>query len=161
MAEIRICPHGSKKNIFFTIFFAAVFSSLSLPAYGKGLEDLIIQSGKQKHHFQVEIARTEQERSQGMMYREKLDDKHGMLFLLPEKQHAHMWMKNTRIMLDVIFIDSSGMITEIVERRPPNREDIFISKVPVIAILEIKGGTSEKLGIKEGDTLHHVFFSNL
>ena len=106
----------------------------------------------------VEIADTNKKRTRGLMYRTDLADNAGMLFLFPVRRKISMWMANTVIPLDMIFIDKSGTIREIVGNAVPFSHDEIISKDSVSAVLEIKGGQAERLNIRVGDIVEHSFF---
>jgi len=101
--------------------------------------------------FRVELARTEAERAQGLMYRDKLAPDAGMLFIYPTDRPVAFWMKNTLIPLDMLFIKRDGTILSIAERTVPLSEATIPSGGPVAAVLEVNGGTVSHLGIKPGD----------
>jgi uncharacterized membrane protein (UPF0127 family) len=101
--------------------------------------------------FQVELARTEAEREQGLMYRDKLAADAGMLFIYPTERPVAFWMKNTLIPLDMLFIKRDGTILMIAERTIPLSEATVPSGGPVTAVLEINGGVASHLGIRPGD----------
>jgi|SRR5882724_1076186 len=101
--------------------------------------------------FRVEIARTDTEREQGLMYRDKLAPDAGMLFFYPTDRPVAFWMKNTLIPLDMIFIKRDGTVLSIAERTVPFSEASIPSGEPVAAVLEVNGGTASHLGIKPGD----------
>ncbi len=94
------------------------------------------------------------------MYRKALAPDAGMLFVFPETQTATFWMKNTLIPLDMLFIAGDGRVADIHERAVPLSEATISSKVPVRAVLELNGGTALRLGIHEGDVVHHALFGN-
>ncbi|WP_026986250.1 DUF192 domain-containing protein [Fodinicurvata fenggangensis] len=112
----------------------------------------------EKHDFQVELATTNAERAQGLMYRRTLDEGTGMLFIYPRSQRISMWMKNTFIPLDMIFIDESGEIIRIAHRTVPESTQSIPSGGRAKAVLEINAGVSERLGIAKGDRVHHPAF---
>jgi uncharacterized membrane protein (UPF0127 family) len=112
---------------------------------------LEIRSAKGAHRFTVELARTPDQQMQGLMFRRKLDADAGMLFVYQEPVVARYWMKNTYIPLDMIFIAPDGHISSIAERTVPLSLATISSDVPVIAVLELNGGTASRLGIKIGD----------
>jgi uncharacterized membrane protein (UPF0127 family) len=101
--------------------------------------------------FVVEIARTPAERSRGLMHRDRLDAEEGMLFVYEAEQPVTMWMRDTRIPLDMVFIGAEGTIVKIRERAVPFSEEIINSEKPVIAVLEVNGGTVSRYGIEAGD----------
>lgn len=100
--------------------------------------------------FMVAIADDDEKRAYGLMNLEHLPKKNGMLFVFREKQIISMWMKNTEIPLDMIFIDQKGIIASIETNTKPESLDIISSSIPVTRVLEINAGLVEKLGIKVG-----------
>src|SRR5216683_4969308 len=111
--------------------------------------EIVTKSGVQV--FAVEMATTEEEKTTGLMYRKELADGKGMLFDFSPEQEVSMWMKNTFISLDMIFIRADGRILRIAENTEPQSERIIPSGGPVRAVLEVVGGTAKRLGIEPGD----------
>lgn len=112
------------------------------------------------HKFTVEIASNPEERGQGLMFRESLDRDKGMLFDYGRKRRVSMWMKNTLIPLDMLFIRADGTIANIRERTIPHSLEAISSEGRVRAVLELAGGTVDRLGIEPGDTVRHEIFSD-
>lgn len=112
---------------------------------------LTIQSQQDVHHFKVEVAKTNEEQERGLMFRHNLPLDQGMLFVFPVDQYIHLWMKNTYIPLDMVFIRRDGKIDEILPQAEPLSLRVLSSQRPVAAVLEINAGQAEKLGLKEGD----------
>ena len=110
------------------------------------------------HVFAVEIADTEPAREKGLMYRKSLPPGHGMLFDFHSEQPVGFWMKNTYIPLDMIFIRGDGRILNIAENAEPLPERVIQSAGPVLAVLEVAGGTARKLGIAPGDRVANPIF---
>jgi len=110
------------------------------------------------HVFAVEIADTEPAREKGLMYRKSLPPGHGMLFDFHSEQPVGFWMKNTYIPLDMIFIRGDGRILNIAENAEPLSERVIQSAGPVLAVLEVAGGTARKLGIAPGDRVANPIF---
>ena len=110
------------------------------------------------HVFAVEMATTDAERSRGLMHRRSLPAGHGMLFDFKQDQVIAMWMRNTYISLDMIFIRSDGTIARIAESTQPLSERIISSGVPVRAVLEVIAGTARRLGLAPGDRVAHAMF---
>lgn len=108
--------------------------------------------------FNVEIARTTEERERGLMYRKELPDGQGMLFDFSPQQEVSMWMKNTYVSLDMIFIRADGRILRIAESTKPLSERIISSGGPVKAVLEVVAGTARKDGIAAGDRVASPLF---
>ncbi len=121
---------------------------------------LIIETAGGKYPFSIELALSQPQMAQGLMFRRALAPDAGMLFDYSEPQPITMWMKNTLIPLDMIFIGTDGKIIGIHERAVPLSLDTIESKVPARAVLEVNGGTVARLGIKLGDVVHHAFFGN-
>ena len=110
------------------------------------------------HVFTVEIADTEAAREKGLMYRKRLPPGEGMLFNFHTEQPVGFWMKNTYIPLDMIFIRRDGRILSIAENAEPLSERVISSGGPVLAVLEVSGGTARKLGIAPGDRVANPIF---
>ncbi|MBL0337941.1 MAG: DUF192 domain-containing protein [Rhodospirillaceae bacterium] len=122
-------------------------------------EPLIIKSGDGKEKtLTVEIAATPQQRQQGLMFRRVMPADQGMLFLFETPQIIGMWMRNTYLPLDMLFIDRQGKIIGISKRVIPQSDNLVVSPKLAIAVLEINGGVSDKLNIQVGDQLIHSFF---
>lgn len=116
---------------------------------------LIIRTDQADHGFEVELATTPEERAQGLMYRRSLDPDAGMLFDFGHERPVSMWMRNTYIPLDMVFIKADGRITNIIERAEPHSESPRPSSEPVRFVLELPGGTAERLDIGPGDEVDH------
>jgi uncharacterized membrane protein (UPF0127 family) len=121
---------------------------------------LVIDTAGGPRNFRVEIAVTPEQRQQGLMYRESLAADAGMLFLYGEDRQVRMWMKNTLIPLDMIFIRRDGTVESVAERTIPLSSAIVASKGDVAAVLEVNGGTAARLGIRPGDRVRHAAFGN-
>jgi uncharacterized membrane protein (UPF0127 family) len=133
------------------------------PAFAAGFErdTLVIETAEgQAHRFEVELALTAAQQGQGLMYRDSLAKDAGMLFVARSERRWRMWMENTYIPLDMLFIDSGGHIVRIAERTVPLSREIVGSGGPVKAVLELNAGTASRLGIAVGDIVRHATFSN-
>lgn len=129
------------------------------PAAPAAVEALEITSSTGVVTFEVEVARTEEQRATGLMYRKTLGERAGMLFDFKVDQPVSMWMKNTYIPLDMLFIRADGSIARIAAMTTPLSTATIPSGEPVRAVLEIAGGQARKLGIKPGDRVAHPLFS--
>ena len=116
--------------------------------------EIVTKSGVQV--FSVEVAKTDEERERGLMFRTSLPDGQGMLFDFSPEQNVSMWMKNTLIPLDMIFIRADGRILRIAENTKTQSEDIIPSGGPVRAVVELIGGTARKYGIAPGDKVSYA-----
>jgi uncharacterized protein len=118
--------------------------------------EIVTKSGV--HVFSVEMATTEEERTTGLMYRRELPDGKGMLFDFSPEQQISMWMKNTYIPLDMIFIRADGRILRIAENTEPHSLKIISSGGLAKGVLEVIAGTAQKYGIAPGDRVAHPLF---
>lgn len=132
---------------------AAQQGALSLPR-----SQLEIETGNGRFAFDVELAATPAARQRGLMFRDHLADDHGMLFDFGEPQRVTMWMRNTYISLDILFIREDGRISTIAERAEPLSDTVIASDEPVRAVLELRGGITSELGISPGDRIVHPLF---
>ena len=112
------------------------------------------------HRLTVELAETERERAVGLMFRPSMPDGHGMLFRYPRAARVSMWMKNTCIPLDILFIRGDGSIANIARNTVPYSLDSIASKGRVVAVLELNAGAADALGIAPGDRVRHAIFGN-
>lgn len=110
--------------------------------------------------FSVELADTAEERARGLMHRESLAASSGMLFLYDRPQRLSFWMRNTRIALDMIFLDPRGVVQHVHERAQPLDETPIFGGSGLVAVLEINGGLAGRLGIAPGTELRHPFFGS-
>ena len=130
----------------------AAFLAVSPPAArGAEQQTLEIASKTGVHLFAVEIAVTDEERARGLMYRRSVPESYGMLFDFKRDQDVSMWMRNTYVSLDMIFIQSDGRIRRIAENTETESDKIISSGGPVRAVLEVVAGTAKKFGIAAGD----------
>jgi len=120
---------------------------------------LIIQSGEKRHSFSIEIADDDATRAKGLMYRTKIAPDHGMLFDFEKTEQVYMWMKNTYISLDMLFVSADGTISHIVKNTTPLSQSIISSGGPVRYVLEVKAGTADRLALSRGDRLLHQLFT--
>ena len=111
---------------------------------------LTIQSANGPHRFTVELAATSAQQATGLMFRRSMAADHGMLFPFPTPRIASFWMKDTYIPLDLIFVRANGTIESIGDGVPLNEVPVG-SIEEVTSVLELNGGTAERLGISAGD----------
>jgi uncharacterized membrane protein (UPF0127 family) len=142
-------------------FVVALVAGLMLsspPAGSMEQQTLEIATKKGVHVFSVELAVTDEERQKGLMFRKSLPESYGMLFDFKRDQDVSMWMHNTYVSLDMIFIKADGRILRIAENTPTESDKIISSGGPVRAVLEVVAGTAKKLGIAPGDTVGSPIF---
>ena len=127
-------------------------------ARAASVQPLEIATKSGVHVFSVEMATTEEEKQTGLMYRKELPDGKGMLFDFSPEQQISMWMKNTYIPLDMIFIRADGRILRIAENTEPLSTKIISSGGLAKGVLEVIAGTVQKYGIQPGDRVAHPLF---
>jgi hypothetical protein len=126
-----------------------------LDAFPRG--KLEIADGKKvKYTFDVWLADSQRRQAQGLMFVRSLPPMRGMLFVHESPKPMSMWMKNTYIPLDMVFIDGAGHIQQIVEQTMPHSLAIISSKEPALAVLEIAGGEAKRLGLHPGQRVLHA-----
>lgn len=112
-----------------------------------------------KVRFQVELAITAQDKAQGLMHRETLPDRAGMLFIYPNPQPVSFWMRNTLIPLDMIFIDDQGRVARVHHNAVPLDETPIYGGDAIKAVLEINAGLAKKYGISDTSMVVHPLIS--
>ena len=135
--------------------FSAMVAQAENKASTAGVERLEIASGDKSHVFQVEVMKTPEGRAKGLMFRQHMADDRGMLFDFEREEPVAMWMRNTYIPLDMLFIRANGVVHRVHERAQPLDETTIPAGAPVRFVLELNGGTAAKLGIKAGDRIRH------
>ncbi|MCP3469961.1 DUF192 domain-containing protein [Bradyrhizobium sp. CCGUVB1N3] len=135
-----------------------VFAACAVPMRAASFQPLEIATRNGVQVFSVEMATTEEEKTTGLMYRKELADGKGMLFDFSPEQEVTMWMKNTYISLDMIFIAADGRILRIAENTEPLSTKIIPSRGLARAVLEVPAGTAQKYGIRPGDRVAHPLF---
>ncbi len=121
--------------------------------------ELWIESGGARHRFRVELAETPAQHARGLMFRTDLAPDAGMLFDYGAPRHVSMWMKNTLVPLDMLFIAADGEIVRIARWTTPLSLEPVPSPGPVAGVLELRGGTADRLGLRAGDRAVHPIFA--
>lgn len=104
------------------------------------------------HEFSVEVAQSDAQSERGLMYRNSMPADHGMLFVMPREDTWSFWMHETRIPLDIIFLDKHGIVIDI-QKRAPMDERGMGPALPALYVIELNQGTADKIGLKRGDTV--------
>lgn len=143
------------RNLLFWLVLLPALAA-TLPATGQepvafGRSEVTIETGAGKQHFRVEVATSEKQKSHGLMFRSEMAPDAGMLFVYGSPQVVTMWMRNTLIPLDMLFIGPDGRIAHIAARAVPRSEKTISSRARVVGVLELNGGTARRLGIAVGD----------
>ena len=139
--------------VYFYLYFSRTLFSPSSQQYSTGSVCF------KENCFSVELAKTEAERERGLMYREKLDENKGMLFIFDKEGIYPFWMKNTLIPLDIIWISSENKVVFIGQNTRPCKSLICLSVTPSVKakyVLELNAGTSEKIGLRLGDEVKMI-----
>ena len=132
-------------------FIYLIFNFFLVSFYTFSNEKIEVNIYSKNITFNVEVAKTIEERRIGLMYRKKLLNNEGMLFIFPREKIIQLWMKNTYIPLDVIFISENKVIVDIKKNMEKLSETIVKSKVKSRYALEFNAGLINKLDIKIGD----------
>ncbi|HIP09447.1 MAG TPA: DUF192 domain-containing protein [Rhodospirillales bacterium] len=154
----------TRRKLIYLLPFGAIWVPLTSIAQGfatfnRSKLRVVTKSGK--HEFIVEIAVTDRQHSQGLMFRQSLAKNAGMLFDYKVPTSITMWMKNTYIPLDMIFIGNDGRVINVVQRAIPFSENVISSLGKARGVLEVNGGTASRLGIMPGDKILHRIFGNM
>ena len=147
-------------SIFALIFLVAVgfFCSGQSARADERLETLQILTKAGAHKLRVEVARSPEQQERGLMFRKELPKDQGMFFDLGTERPVSMWMKNTYIPLDMLFISKSGTIVSMVKNATPMSEEVLNSGGAARAVLEVNAGTADRLGIAIGDQVVYPLF---
>ncbi len=120
--------------------------------------EVVVTGAGGAHEFTVELADDDRERATGLMYRRSMPANQGMLFDFGRVEPVSMWMQNTYLPLDMLFVRQDGTIARIAANTEPLSTRTIPSGEPVLAVLELNAGTTGRLGIKAGDRIEHPLF---
>ncbi len=123
------------------------------------IEPLTIVTSTSSTLVTAEIADTEELRSRGLMFRHRMPDGHAMLFDFIQPRPASMWMKNTYMSLDMLFVRADGTIAAIAENTVPKSLDTISVQEPVRGVIELAAGSAKRMGIKVDDRVYHRIFA--
>ncbi|WP_034386974.1 DUF192 domain-containing protein [Hellea balneolensis] len=153
------------KRLLIITLFVALFTA---PAFAQTSKDDVVDFGEpvplkivsedSTHTFSIERAVSLDQQARGMMFRESMEPDSGMLFEFDQPKIATIWMKNTPLPLDILFVRSNGKILKIEHMAQPYKLRSASSEAIVAAVLELQGGRSKELGIMPGDLVQHEFF---
>jgi uncharacterized protein len=153
-----ICRRAALWAAQLVFVLALLLAGLAHSAHAMRLEKLKLITQGGERLVDVEVTETPAEKAQGLMFRTRLPDTSGMLFFYETPQEITMWMKNTYIPLDMVFIRADGTVHRIETMTEPLSERIISSGGNVTACLELAGGAAARLGLKAGDRVEHRFF---
>jgi uncharacterized protein len=141
------------KSALAALFLIVLASAMAFSASFE-TESLVIRTRAGKEFtFTVELAIAANQRQQGLMNRDEMGADRGMLFDFGETRRVYMWMKNTYLPLDMLFVEPNGRIALVKADTLPLSEEIIDSRDPVRFVLELNAGTAQKLGIAAGDMI--------
>ncbi len=138
----------------FALAFALLVCGLS-PGRAAALEKLTFETATGPHTFMVEVAVTPEEREVGLMYRRSMPADHGMLFDFGKSDEIAMWMQNTYLSLDMVFVAADGRVRRIERATQPLSTRVIPSEGPVRYVVELVAGAAERIGLKPGDRVVH------
>jgi uncharacterized membrane protein (UPF0127 family) len=128
-------------------------------ALAQALEPLTLVTANGRHLFQVEVMRTPDQRAKGLMFRRFMPADRGMLFDFERTEPVSMWMQNTYISLDMVFIRADGVVARIAENTEPLSTRTIPSGEPVLGVLEVNAGVAARIGLRPGDKVEHPLFT--
>lgn len=137
---------------------APATGQVQLQPQAQPLEPLTVVTASGRHVFQVEVMRTPEQRARGLMFRRFMPADRGMLFDFEQTAPVSMWMQNTYIPLDMVFIRADGTVARIAEQTEPLSTRTIPSGEPVLSVLEVNGGVAARIGLKPGDRIEHALF---
>ena len=147
------------KVVLFCLSMSFALAVSMLPVLAQmPVETLKLVTASGEHVIRAEVARTNEQKALGLMFRKSVPEGTGMLFPYGAPQEITMWMRNTYVPLDMVFIAADGRVHRIEERTEPLSERIISSKGPVLAVLELAGGSAQRLGLRPGDRVVHPMF---
>jgi uncharacterized membrane protein (UPF0127 family) len=149
--------------ILLTCFLWLAGASAALPenAQISKLEPITVTSANSATMFTAEIADTDELRTRGLMFRHFLPEDKAMLFDYERPRPVAMWMKNTNISLDMLFIREDGTIAAIAQDTVPQSLDTISVQEPVRGVLELAAGTVKRLGVRVNDKVYHRIFNTV
>ena len=146
-------------NLFFAIcLLLSPLSSARAEEMTFPTDTLAIKTHDATLHYTVEVATSEEQQHQGLMFRKSLPKMHGMIFVMSHPRQVTFWMKNTPLPLDMLFIDNKGIVAQIKENATPESTDQIASAGEVRAVLELKGGAAAQYHIAPGDKVIYSLF---
>ena len=142
----------------FVIAFSVTAARLRRPRNLRALSLFQLLRRTTSTIFSAEIADTDELRARGLMFRHKLPEDRAMLFDFGKPRPASMWMKNTYISLDMLFVREDGTIAAVAENTEPLSLQTISVQEPVKAVVEVAAGTVKRLGIQRDDKVFHSIF---
>ncbi|NNJ76744.1 MAG: DUF192 domain-containing protein [Anderseniella sp.] len=142
-----------------SLLFLAGPSQASEEVVRLPVEQVIVTTDRGDIAFATEIATTDETRSRGLMFRRSMGEREAMLFHWPSPRLVSMWMRNTYLSLDMLFVAADGLVVHVQANTVPQSLDVLSAGREVTAVMELVAGTAAKLGIRPGSRLKHRFFN--
>ncbi len=158
MRRLLLSASFGVRPVLAMLFALALVLQATGPVLAETGDSVTVVTEDARHVFTIELANTPATRAQGLMYRRSMPEDHGMLFDFGRVEMVTMWMRNTYIPLDMLFIRPDGTIARIARNTEPLSERQISSGEPVLGVLEINAGLSNRLGIDVGDRVEHGMF---
>jgi uncharacterized protein len=152
---------GTIRQSLFAVFLNAALLSPAIAQDVARIEPLSVVTATTATLFSAEIADTDELRERGLMFRHVLPKDSAMLFDFGKPRPAAMWMKNTYVSLDMLFVRIDGTIAALAENTEPFSTQIISVEEPVKGVVELPAGTVKRLGIKRDDKVYHEIFKTL
>ncbi len=156
MTSSRVAQRAA---LFVLMMIAALLAGPSPSKADMRHETLTLVTASGPKAIDIEVADTPAEQMKGLMFRKSLADTSGMLFPYSPPRELTMWMKNTYIPLDMVFIRPDGVVHRIEENTEPFSEAVINSRGDMAAVLELAGGAAQRLGLKAGDRVDYPLFN--
>ena len=150
-------PAIEPRTTAFAVLMLATLASAAQAA-APATEDLSIETASGAHHFTVEVMRTRDQLERGLMFRRQMAPDTGMLFDFGSPQPVSMWMKNTYLPLDMVFVAADGRVVSVKRNAEPMSEAVIASGGDVTGVIEVNAGTAAKIGLKPGDRVVDPMF---
>ena len=159
--QIRRTRHAMRilASVLFSLLFLAGPSQASEEVVRLPVEQVIVITDRGDIAFATEIATTDETRSRGLMFRRSMGGREAMLFHWPTPRVVSMWMRNTYLSLDMLFVAADGLVVHVQADTVPQSLDVLSAGRDVTAVMELVAGTAAKLGIRPGSRLKHRFFN--
>jgi uncharacterized protein len=150
--------NGITRRAFFVVALSLGVASIGHAQQAARIEQMSIITENSATFFQAEIADTDELRARGLMFRHIMPLDRAMLFDFGQPRPASMWMKNTYVSLDMLFVRTDGTIAAIAENTEPLSLQTISVDEPVKGVVELAAGTVKRLGIKRDDRVYHTIF---
>jgi uncharacterized protein len=142
---------------FLALSLTLLIAQSALAQSGRNVLSIVTASGA--HDFNVDVMRSQADLEKGLMFRKSIPADYGMLFDFQREQNVMMWMKNTFIPLDMLFMDKGGKVVGFIANAEPMSEKILTVGKPTDAVLELRGGTAARIDLKVGDQVRDPIFA--